>query len=560
MARPDGPSNPDQGMAPDMDDLELPSDIHHEPGAPLTSHPSPVLDEHEADDPELGRKVANGAKWSMIGNIITRAGAFITGAVVVNLIDEHQLGVYAIAMTVGQMLLTFIDMGLGADLNRGSEQDMERKAPSTATLGLGLATIGALVLLFGGHQIARALNSPDAGPLMQVYAAMVFIGGLAIVPQAVLSRRLDQRSFILATIVNFIVSNGLTFYLLLTTDMGVLSLPIGAVVGMALEVALFFVFAKRGPKFGWDRQVIGPALSFGAPVAGSNMLQVLLANLDRIVVSKVLGERPLGHYTLASNVANWPVSVFGLVVRSVALPAFAQTRPRPRDPVLTLGAQLTWLIALPVGIMLALFSRDVVLFVYKPEFLPAVPLLTTLGIYGAIRVMFDTFTGYLYARGDSRSVLVANIAWALALVVVTTVAARTWHLEGAALAQVATVVLVALPIFAWAINRAGASITDIVKAMAPATLAVIPAAVVSLLLSRLVDSMHLFSHGVDPANIGALTSAVRADIRLDSMIGLAVGGFSFLGVYIPLVYRRVRASLSGMRAPVEQPEDESATA
>ncbi|MEL4359142.1 MULTISPECIES: oligosaccharide flippase family protein [unclassified Luteococcus] len=535
---------------PDPDALDLPSEAatgtstvgvlprraDGDPDDGVLTDPTAATSDDVAQN--LGSKVAQGAKWSMLGNIITRAGSLVVGIVVANLIGSAGVGVFAVAMTVGQMLLTFIDMGLGTDLVRGSDEEMERKAPTVATLGMILCSMGALVLVVGGELIARALGTPDATRLLQVYSLMVFIGGLAIVPQALLVRRLDQRHLAFALISNFVVSNAIILSLLLASDVGVLALPIGAVAGMAVEVFLFYVFSGRGLRFGWDREVLRPALGFGLPVAGSNLLQVMLSNVDKLVVAPVLGPVRLGHYTMASNVANWPVSVFGLVVRSVALPAFAHTKPAAREPILTLGSQLTWLIAFPVGLMLALFSHDVILFFYNPDFARSIPLLALLGLYGALRVMFDTWTGYLYARGNSRAVLHASIGWVVVLFASTWIAARTWGTEGAAMAQIFTVVAVALPIFLWSVHKAGGSVRDIFKSLLPATLASIPAAVVSVALSRWVDTFTL-----------------TGNLRIDSMIGLAVGGLSFLAIYLPLVYKRVRASIAAMRTPA--PAEES---
>ena len=390
----------------------------------------PIAAERAHED--LAHDIKNGAKWSMFGNIITRAGSLLVGILVANIVGSVGVGVFAIALTVGQMLLTLIDMGLGTDLIRGTNEEMERKAPTIASLGMIFCTIGALFLVVFAAPIAHVMGSDAATPLMRVYAIMVFIGGLAIVPQGILMRTMDQRSLFFATVSNFIVGNGLTLGLLLGTDIGVLALPIGAAVGMAIEVTMFYVFTKRRLHFGWDRTIMRSTLSFGVPVAGSNVLQVLLGNVDRMLIGATLGERRLGHYAMASNVAQWPVSVFGLVVRTVAMPAFARTKPTANDPVLTLGAQLTWLISLPVGVMLALLSHDVIYFLYGEEFGPAVPLLTTLAIYGAIRVMFDTFTGFLYARSNSRGVLTANIIWVVALIGMTWIGARRFGLEGAA--------------------------------------------------------------------------------------------------------------------------------
>ena len=506
--------------------------------------PEVINGDPSEQDAGLGREVANGAKWSMMGNLITRAGSLVVGIIVVAIgFVGLGVGIFAIALTVGQMLLTLIDLGLGTDLVRGTDEEMERKAPTLATLGMASATVGAVFLLLCAGPIARLMGSPAATPLLRVYAIMVFIGGLAIVPQAILMRRLDQKSLFFAGVSNFVVNNSLTLVLLLATDVGVLSLPIGAALGMVCEVTLFYVFTKRPIRLGWNRAILRDTLSFSAPVAGSNVLQVLLGNVDRLIVAPVLGERRLGHYTMASNVSQWPVSVFGLVVRQLAMPAFARTKPAPRDPVLSLGAQLTWLITLPVGIMLAVLSHDVIFFLYTPDFAPAVPLLTTLGIYGAIRVMFDTFTGYLYAREDSRGVLRANVAWLVALCIITWVCVHRWGSEGAAWAQVITIVVVALPFFLWSVHRAGASIRDIGRAMLPGTLAVIPAGLVCWFLSHMSDSHQR-----------------TGNVRIDAFIGLLIGATSFLAIYVPLMFHRIKASIAEMRqeGAEDQVDDDAA--
>lgn len=87
-------------------------------------------------------------------------------------------------------------------------------------------TAGAVALFLGAGAIANALGTPGATALLKVYSLMVFIGGLAIVPQGVLTRRIDQKSLAFAIMANFIVGNALTLGLLFATSIGVLALPI----------------------------------------------------------------------------------------------------------------------------------------------------------------------------------------------------------------------------------------------------------------------------------------------------------------------------------------------
>lgn len=495
--------------------------------------------DHAAQAPgpdDLGSRVTSGAKWSMVGNIISRAGTFLVGIVVANFVTPDQLGVFAIAMMVGQMTLTFADMGLGADLVRSDDETLRRKIPTTATLGLLFCGLGTLLIVALADPIAQALKVEESAALIRVYALSVLLSGIGIVPFSILQRNIDQKKLFVLTMENFVVSNGLSLFLLLTTNMGVMALPIGAVVGQAIEIALMYVFTRWKPTYRLERALIRPVLGFGAPVAGANLLQVLLGNVDRIVVAPLQGKVALGNYSLASNISNWPVSVLGLVVRSIALPAFARSDPRKGDPALTLGASITWMASLPIGVMLAVMSHQVILFLYNPAYLPAVSLLAIIGMYGAIRVIFDTFTGYLFARGDSRGVLWANLAWTGALFAVTWYATKTWGTHGAAGAQVFTAVAVAMPIFLSAVHRAGARLTDVLGAMVPTALACVPAALACWLVVNAVEKLHL---------VGGL--------RLASFLELLAGSLVFLAIYVPLVVGRLRRQIAVLRSGDEIP-------
>ncbi|MFD1889924.1 oligosaccharide flippase family protein [Luteococcus peritonei] len=496
-----------------------------------------------AVEEDLAGAVTKGAKWSMIGNVISRAGTFLVGIVVANLVSPDQLGVFAIAMMVGQMTLTFADMGLGSDLVRSDDETLRRKIPTTATLGLLFCAMGTLLIVALAEPLSGALKVPESAPLIRVYALSVLLSGIGMVPYAILVRNIEQQKLFVLNMVNFVVSNGLSLLLLVTTSMGVMALPIGAVVGQACQISMMYYYTRWRPDFGWERSLVRPVLAFGAPVAGANLLQVLLGNVDRIVVSPLKGKVALGNYTLASNISNWPVSVLGIVVRSIALPAFSRSDPRKGDPALTLGASITWMASLPIGVMLAVMSRQVILFLYKPAYLPAVSLLAIIGMYGAIRVIFDTFTGYLFARGDSRGVLWANIGWTAALFGFTYVATKRWGTHGAAGAQIVTALLVAMPIFLWAVHRAGARLGDVLGAMVPTVLACIPAATACWLVVNTVEKMHLVE-----------------SLRLRSFLELLAGSVVFLAIYAPLVLRRLKRQLAVMRSGEEIVSDEAVPA
>ena len=72
---------------------------------------------------------------------------------------RSEFGVFAVALTVWTILGTLAEFGLGTDLVRA--RDLERRAPTVATLGLLISGSSAVV---DGARRAAALATPSRAP------------------------------------------------------------------------------------------------------------------------------------------------------------------------------------------------------------------------------------------------------------------------------------------------------------------------------------------------------------------------------------------------------------
>ena len=120
------------------------------------------------------------------------------------------------------------------------------------------------------------------------------------------------------------MSTGVTLVLVLA-GMGPMALAIARLVAQASATAVQFILSRTRPQFGFDRSIAGPALRFGLPLAGANLLSWALLNVDNIVIARAAGEVALGFYVLAFNVSSWPMTAIGTAIRSVSLAAFSRT-------------------------------------------------------------------------------------------------------------------------------------------------------------------------------------------------------------------------------------------
>jgi O-antigen/teichoic acid export membrane protein len=451
------------------------------------AHLAPVGALMTAEPVVTARTTARAAGWSGISTIVLRLGGLAVGVVIARILTPEQFGVYAVALTVQSILMTVADLGLSAELIKSS--DPERKAPTVATLGLtigGLLTLGTVIT---ASSVATLLGSPAAAPAIMVLAFTLLLGGAGVVPYAYLQRRFQQRELFFISTIDFVISTTVTLALI-AAGWGVLGLAFGRLAAQTVSTTLQFVLAKTKPRYRIDRRVVRPVLAFGLPIAGANLLSWALLNVDNVVIARIAGPTALGFYVLAFNISNWPMNALSQMVRSVSLPYFARVDDRAPDAVPRLVA-IAWAAALPAGALLAVLSSAVIEFVYGTKWLPAAPVLAALGIFGGLRVVFDIFAGFLYARGRSRPVLWVQLVWFAAIVIGMIAATTAYGIVGAGWVHVAVAVAVILPAYAIALRAAGVRLVSILREAWLPTAAAAVAALAAALVGSLLDGALL---------------------------------------------------------------------
>jgi len=466
----------------------------------------------------LGKQAARGAAWSGVGTIMLRLGSVVVGIVLARILTPDEFGVYAIALTVQGILMTMADLGLSAELIRS--KDPERIAPTVATLGVMSGTLLTIVTASSSHQLAALLGNRDAGSAIAVLSFTMLLAGVSLVPYGFMLRRFQQRELFLISLVDLTVST-LTTFVLIAAGFGVVSLAIGRVTAQLVASTLQFVATKRVPRFGLDRTEWRRLLAFSMPIAGANLFAWILLNVDNVIVARIAGATALGYYVLGFNIANWPMSALSQVVRSIALPYVSRVRDGAAAlPMLT---ALVWALALPVGLTLAALAAPLIHVVYGSKWALSVPVLAALGLYGSLRVAFDMFSGYLYARGISRPVLYLQVLSLIALATSMVAATQRWGIVGAAWANVGVSLVLTLPGYLIIVRSTGVKLRELAKACLLPTVAAIPAVTIAVLVGQLFAS---------------------------PLASLLIGGAGAVIVYLAIAGRWLLARLQIARAPV----------
>ena len=412
-----------------------------------------------------GATMGRGAAWSLLNNIVGRLGNFLAGIVIIRLLSESEYGTYAVGLVVLSVLLSMNELGVSVAIvqREGSVDDI---APTVMTMSIVSSLVLSGLAFAAAPLVASLLNSPDATGIIRLMVLGVLIDGVAAVPNALITRTLQQRKRLIIDTVAFVVGTPVTIGLALA-GFGAWSLGWGALIGNVTTAVLAFLWAPAKVVPGWDREQVRPLLRFGMPLAGSSLLLLLLLNVDYVVVGHTLGPAQLGLYLLAFNLSSWPITVIASAVRRVSLAAFARLREHGPDASaegFSSVVSLTMAVVLPASAFLSLYAAPVVELLYGTRWLPAAEALRFLVVFGVGRVAVELAYDFLAAHGRTLSTVWLHLAWLVALVPALVVGVRLGGIAGVALAHTAVVVVVLAPLQYVVLRRAGTGMRRLARA------------------------------------------------------------------------------------------------
>lgn len=379
--------------------------------ASLESGPS-----EPADNETLTQKAARGVRWTTTSMIVVTALQLAQVAVLARLLPRTDFGLMAMITVVLGFGAAYADMGLSnAVIYR---QDATRDQLSSLywlNVLAGLGVYAAILALTAA--IAAFYREPRLLHLLPV-AGLVFV----IAPFGQQFRALLQRGLrfrLLATVDMCAAATGAAIAIVCAVSgLGVLSLIAGQLVNTAVRAATLCTIGWRSerPRLQFRWHDTRGFVSFGLYQMGERSVNQLTANLDYLVIGRMLGPAVLGTYAIAYQLVVMPMMKMSPVLMRVAFPVFAM---RQNDPAtLRRGyARVSGLLAFavcPFLVALVILAPVVVPVVYGPKWPDAIPLVQVLGVMALLKILSNPSGAVFLAIGRANVGFWLNLGTAVA--------------------------------------------------------------------------------------------------------------------------------------------------
>ena len=359
------------------------------------------------DADQLAVRASSGLRWGAFNQGTQQVVRLGVQVILTKLLLPSDFGAMALALVVINIGTLIGALGFAQALVQRHHVTRRHVDVAFTTSGLiGLAFM--LIVLAGAGTFASWFNEPALGPLLRVMSVMFLLRGFEGVPNAMLVRQLYIRDFVLsstiATIAGAVVGVGLALA----------GAGLGSLAGMAIVESLFATslawrFSMRAgvwrPRLAMDWPVLRDLLGFSAAASGTRMLIVAQGSIDTIVVGARLGTDALGQYSLGYRFLFLPLDKLLDAIGGVLEPVLATLQDEVARFQETLLRVERYVCALYVPLTLgtAAIANDLVLVVFGPEWLPAVPVLQILSLNGLRLALVRLHAYACEARGRPRA-------------------------------------------------------------------------------------------------------------------------------------------------------------
>lgn len=349
----------------------------------------------EAAGRSYGDAAIRGVRTTAIAQFLRVALGLLTTAILAKSLTPGEFGLVGMAGVVLGFVLLFKDLGTGAAVVQRDRLD-DTTLASLFWMNCALGASGTLLLALAAPLVARLFAEPLlTGPLIGL-AFTLAISGPAVVPQALLQRRLGFATLARIEIVSQLVGSAVAITLAFLGT-GCWSLVVQVLVAQSLATLGTVAAAGYRPRAAFSLEALRAVAAISGPLVGFQVFNYFARNADQALLGRFVGAAAVGDYALATRLVMQPLGSATQVTQRVLLPVCARMQndpPRMQAAYLRAVGAISAALFPLLALLLAL-DRSIVLGLFGEAWQGMIPLLGWLGWVGILQTLTST-TSVIY--------------------------------------------------------------------------------------------------------------------------------------------------------------------
>jgi teichuronic acid exporter len=416
----------------------------------------------------LRSQALSGFRWSASVKLMSQVITWAITLYVIRVLTPADYGLLAMAMVFLSFLAMFSELGLGWAVVQESDVDeplLRRVFGVILTIHFLLAALLAL----SAPLIASFYEEPRIIPVIRVLSLQFIIEAFAVLPDALLQRRMEFRNRSLLDLSGAIVGSVTTLAMALN-GAGVWALVAGSTLSLLWKTLGINCLS---PFLRWpDFSVTGmrSLFRFGGHFTAARVCWMFFLQVDVLIGAKFLGKEVLGFYSIAMHLASLPSQKISGLVNQVAFPTFSRMQHDLHNvgESVVFGVRILSFFAFPVLWGMSSIASEIVDVILGARWAPVVVPLQVIALIIPLRMVRNFVQIAIQGIGRSDIVLRNAILASLIAPAAFFIGVNWWGLLGLSLAWLVVSPIVTLQAMMRGLPALGLRLSHLVTAMMPA--------------------------------------------------------------------------------------------
>ncbi len=390
----------------------------------------------------IGEKTIKGGFWVFSLRIVNQLLGLARIIVLARLLSPNDFGLFGIALLALSALDTFSQTGFRQALIQ-KRKETKSYLNTVWTIGIIRGFLIAIILFLIAPYAALFFGTPGAEPILKVIGLAIILQGFTNVAVIYFEKELKFHKYFayqfLGTIADVTVAISAAFLL-----RSVWALIFGLLAGNLVRCIVSYIIDPYRPKLQFNKDQAKELFGFGKWILGSSILIFLIAQGDDIFVGKLLGVAALGFYQMAYRISNMPATEITHVISQVTFPAYSKLQdniPKLKAAYLKV-LQVTVFLSFPMAGLILILAPDFTKIFLGDKWMPMVPAMQVLVLWGAIRSIGVHHGSVLQAVGKPKILTKLNIIKLIILAILIYPLSIKWGIVGTSLAVCISALLI----------------------------------------------------------------------------------------------------------------------
>lgn len=432
----------------------------------------------------MGSAMRRGVLWSVASLAMSKLLGLVAVLVLARLLAPGEFGTLGAVVAFLAFLQLGSDLGMQAAVVYEQEEGVTRRVHVAFTVNAGLALALTAVGVALAGPIASFFGAADAAWLFRLGVLNLLIAALANVHDGLLLRDMSFNRRIIPQVGQAATQAAVSITLALT-GAGAEALVIGLLAGTAAWVVLLWSITGFRPRLVFDKAIARTMIGYGGAAAALEVVALLSARADTIVVGHLLGAIALGIYTIAYRLPELLISNITWMVAGVAFPALSKRRGAGLNEATLKLITVLALYTVPVGVLMLVLADPMINVLLGDTWRDAVPVLRAIAVTAFVNTLIFPLGDAGKAQGKQWGMVGLHLVHFPILYVGMSIASDS-GLPAVAWVGTSAAVLYAASFVVWARLSLGISSAGVARSLVPALVAGAGAAGGATLGSRLM--------------------------------------------------------------------------